>query len=542
MDNKEAEKTNHVEVNEHAPAKTTLSPADTTEIAQMSLLEHEVGKLQSFREYPWACLWCIYAVWLVLLVSFENQAAGTVFGIPKFREDFGHAYTDENGDTGYVIEGHWQAAFQGAPVATSVIGSLVSGQLADWLGRRMVVMICLVISFAAITMEFVSTSPPLFFGGKLLNGLPVGALVTVAVTYIGEVAPLKLRGLLTCLTALSYTLGPLTVALIVNSTGTYDNRWAYRAVFAAQYGFAVIPTILVPFMPESPWWLASKDRNDKAIKALNQLGHRGVEAEKKLSIITKTLQEIRQETEGVTYFECFRKSNLRRTMISVAPLSIQALSGITFIASYATYYMQLAGYSTEMSFKLQIVQQVISLVGNVMSWYLVDKVGRRNLTFYGLAILTLVLFVMAGTATLETEAGSKASVSMVLIYCWLFNVTIGATAYTLLCEVATSRLRAKTIAIGLALQNTLQTMWSFVLPYLFNPDQLNLGGRLGFIFGALAVVSLVYLWFFQPETKNRSYDELDEMFMKRVPARKFKTYVTEVQQSQDAVREKGMDL
>lgn len=120
MDNKEAEKTNHVEVNEHAPAKTTLSPADTTEIAQMSLLEHEVGKLQSFREYPWACLWCIYAVWLVLLVSFENQAAGTVFGIPKFREDFGHAYTDENGDTGYVIEGHWQAAFQGAPVATYV--------------------------------------------------------------------------------------------------------------------------------------------------------------------------------------------------------------------------------------------------------------------------------------------------------------------------------------------------------------------------------------------------------------------------------------
>lgn len=56
--------------------------------------------------------------------------------------------------------------------------------------------------------------------------------------------------MLTCLTALSYTLGPLVVAVVVNETGTLDNRWAYRAVFCAQYGFAFISTIFVPFMPE----------------------------------------------------------------------------------------------------------------------------------------------------------------------------------------------------------------------------------------------------------------------------------------------------
>lgn len=56
--------------------------------------------------------------------------------------------------------------------------------------------------------------------------------------------------MLTCLSALAYTLGPLIVALIVNETGTYSNRWAYRAVFCAQYGFAVVSTILIPFMPE----------------------------------------------------------------------------------------------------------------------------------------------------------------------------------------------------------------------------------------------------------------------------------------------------
>jgi hypothetical protein len=90
---------------------------------------------------------------------------------------------------------------------------------------------------------------------------------------------------------------------------------------------------------------------------------------------------------------------------------------------------------------------------------------------------------MAGLAVVGTVPALKGAISMILIYCFWYNVTIGATAYTILCETSTSRLRIKTIAIGFALQNALNTMWSFVLPYLFNPDQLNLGGKLGFIFG-----------------------------------------------------------
>lgn len=56
--------------------------------------------------------------------------------------------------------------------------------------------------------------------------------------------------MLTCLTGLAYTFGPLIVALVVNETGNFDTYWAYRAVFCAQYGFAVVATLFVPFMPE----------------------------------------------------------------------------------------------------------------------------------------------------------------------------------------------------------------------------------------------------------------------------------------------------
>ncbi|KAK3938175.1 general substrate transporter [Diplogelasinospora grovesii] len=519
------------------PEKIDFRDADHIEESEKQLghlgnqEDHELSKLESFKQFPRACFWCIYAVWCVLLVSFENQASGNILGIPEFRKDFGSYYQNN-----YVLPAEWQSAFSGAPVASQMIGALGCGALADRFGRRVVIMMALVISYAAITMEFVATTNSLFFGGKFLNGFATGALASVTVTYIGEITPLVLRGVFTCLSALSYTLGPLVCALIVNDTGNFDNRWAYRGVFCAQYGFAVFATIGVFFMPESPWWLASRNSNTKALDSLTRLGYPGNEGKKRLAVIQLTLEEIREETAGVAYLECFRKSNLRRTLISIAPLSIQSLSGIVFAASYSTYYMQLAGYSTSESFKLQITQQVISLVGNVLSWYLVDRVGRRNLTFYGLLVLTVILLLTGGLAVAGTPGAIKGTVSLILIYCWWYNVTIGATAYTILCEVSTSRLRVKTIAIGLATQSGLNMMWSFVLPYLFNPDKANLGAKVAFIFGGLSVLSLVYIWFYQPETAGRTYEELDEMFMKAVPARKFKSYKPEAQAKGEAVK------
>lgn len=80
-------------------------------------------------------------------------------------------------------------------------------------------------------MEFVATTNELFFGGKFLNGFAVGTIQACAGTYIAEVVALAIRGLMTCATALAYTIGPFTVSLIINSTGSYTNPWAYRAVF-----------------------------------------------------------------------------------------------------------------------------------------------------------------------------------------------------------------------------------------------------------------------------------------------------------------------
>lgn len=80
-------------------------------------------------------------------------------------------------------------------------------------------------------------------------------------------------------------------------------------------------------------------------------------------------------------------------------------------------------------------------------------------------------------------------------------------------------------------------MWAFVMPFLFNPDHANLGAKVSFIFGGLAIICLVYLWFCQPETAGRTYEELDELFIKGISARKFKGTKTDAQMKGEQARE-----
>lgn len=316
-------------------------------------------------------------------------------------------------------------------------------------------LLCYVLVFVAITVEVISTTNAIFFVGKFIAGFAVGGFITVGMTYIGEVAPLALRGTLTAAAAIAFTIGPFIVSLVVKGTGDGTTRWAYRSIFVSQYAVSGLGILVLPFMPESPWWLLDHGKTDKAVRALERLGYTGQENEKRIAVITQTLEEVRKETDGASFLECFRKSNLRRTMISVAPMSIQALCGVFFVAAYSTYYQQLAGYSTDMSFNLGVIQQVLSMLGNITSWFLIDRVGRRPLTIWGMVVLTVILCVTGGLAVVGSVAATKGTVALLLVYCYFYNVTIGATAYTLLTEVATSRLRAKTASISLALQNSL---------------------------------------------------------------------------------------
>lgn len=222
--------------------------------------DHQATIREAFRENKRAVFWCAYVIWLLILASFENQAGGSILGIPEFRyvrhmfllgklmihrKDFGYAY-----DGSYVLPAKWQSAFSGGPVASSVIGSLSIGWLSDRIGRRLGYACCFIFSIVGITLEVVATSNPVFFSGKLINGFGIGGIIAISFTYVGEVVPTALRGIMSSAAAIAFTFGPLIVTFIVKGTGTYTTRWAYRAVFVSQYGVLAIGLVGWLFLPE----------------------------------------------------------------------------------------------------------------------------------------------------------------------------------------------------------------------------------------------------------------------------------------------------
>jgi MFS family permease len=175
---------------------TTISPKEETEQGfehvqdaadelghLANLHEHKVSPIQALRKRPLAAAWALYAIFTCLLVSFENQASGMVLSIPEFRKDFGREYAGN-----YVLDADWQSAFSGGPIASSVIGTFGAGYFADKIGRKPLLIGAIIVSFAAVAMEFVATTNALFFGGKFVNGFVTGIILSVSVTYVGEVS------------------------------------------------------------------------------------------------------------------------------------------------------------------------------------------------------------------------------------------------------------------------------------------------------------------------------------------------------------------
>lgn len=106
MDDEKHQPTSHLEDRDASSLDEQLGHLVNAE-------DHSLTKWQAIKQNPWACAWTMFAIWMVLLVSYENQASGNILGIPRFRKDFGSLV-----DGQYVLAANWQSAFTASPVAS----------------------------------------------------------------------------------------------------------------------------------------------------------------------------------------------------------------------------------------------------------------------------------------------------------------------------------------------------------------------------------------------------------------------------------------
>ncbi|PLB46475.1 maltose permease [Aspergillus steynii IBT 23096] len=468
--------------------------------------------------------WCLLIFILPINFGYEIALVGNILAIPSFLERFG-----QDTPNGREIPSQTQQILNSATYGGIFLAAFTAGFVSDIFGRRKVVITACLICIAGIFVQAFAKTILVIFGGKLISTMGFGLGHSLAPVFVAEISPDSIRGISLILINTMIVLGQWSCALVGYGGSFISNDWGWRMPILTQLVPPVSMFILGSLLlPESPSWLLMKGRHEEAVQSLRKF--RGPEADVETAIAQMEVaieKEKQVQEQGSSYIECFQGTNRRRTIIVLMVYVSQQLIGSNFITSYLPYFFTIAGVHDAVA----VAQgaYAIQLVGNIMSWFLVERLGRRPLITYGAMILTALLAVIGGIGTLPTSNKSAQTGIVALMAIWGFGyqLTIGAVAFAIGGETPTLRLRQKTYSLNVMANTAFGTLTGMVLPILINPGQANLGGKVAFIFFAPSVFFCVYFFFCLPEMKGRSYLELEELFQRKVPARKFKEYPTE---------------
>jgi SP family general alpha glucoside:H+ symporter-like MFS transporter len=264
------------------------------------------------------------------------------------------------------------------------------------------------------------------------------------------------------------------------------------------------------------------------VKRLTSRNQPDFNADDTVAMMVHTNEMEKAVSAGTSYSDCFKGTDLRRTEICANTWIIQAWCGASFMG-FSTYFYEQAGLDTSNAFTMSMVQYALGAIGVFCAWALMPKFGRRTLYLAGLTIMCCLLFIIGflGLASPDNTAAQWAIGSMLLIFTFVYDATVGPVCYSLVAELASTRLRQKTVVLARNWYNIGSIINNILTPRMLNPTAWNWGAKSGFFYAGTCFLSLVWAYFRLPEPKGRTYGELDVLFEQGVSARKFASTIVD---------------
>ncbi|OCL07389.1 general substrate transporter [Glonium stellatum] len=511
---------------------------------QKDAISHEEPVWKEFLRNPKVILLCLFANVGAFMYGYDNLSLSLCLSMPPFQAEFG---TLVNGQ--YLIAAYWQSLWNAVAQIGTMTGAGIAGTFQDRFGRRYSFIIGAIISVIGVAVVYISTSPGVFLAGKTINGIALGMCLTTGQTYVSEISPLRIRGMMLGVYTIALNLGTLIAASVAFSRISIMTQSAYKVMFALEWIWPGLIIIFGLLIPESPYFLVRAGKNGDAGRLLKRILPASTDTTVELDHIVslKGREDILYAMAKKTgFWDCFKGTNWRRTRIIVYCNALPQMIGTAFLTN-GPYFMIQAGMTpsnASMIIEIGIVackefeysledadlglrNPSIGVASGILTLWLIGFVGRRKIVLSGVSIATLLFMVMgiAGCFPHSPKALWAVGICLQLVWCTLGPAVGPSMAIS--GEISEVRLRAKSQAIGFAFNYFWSTVWNVVIPYMFNSDQGNLGGYMGWIFFATSLISLVVIFFEFPETKDIPYEVMDEMFELKVPARKFKEFGVE---------------
>ncbi|OLN88135.1 Maltose permease MAL31-like protein 1 [Colletotrichum chlorophyti] len=491
--------------------------------------EHSLKPRDAIRAYPMAVFWSLVVSLCVIMEGYDTILIGSFFAHPEFTKKFGEQKDAQGHDQ---LSALWQAILGNSSTIGCILGVLANGLLVERFGQKIALVGSLFVLAGCIFITFFAVNRVMLMLGQIACGLPWGVFASSAPAYASEVLPLTLRVYLTTWTNMCFIIGQLIAAGILAGLIPLRDQWSFRIPFALQWAWPVVLIPLLVFAPESPWHLVRKGRVDEAEASLSRLQRRKVnnlDVKYRLKEIQDTNDLEEKHQTGTSYWDCFRGVELRRTEIACMAFAAQVLSGSNF-AYNSVYFFQQVGLQTQDTYNLNIGGTALALAGTFFNWFaLMPRFGRRRIFLWGMFTMSVILFVIGvldeftySSSTLSKAIG-WAQAALTLVWTFIFQLSVGQLGWAIPSEVGSTRLRQKTICIARFAYYVMNLLASTIQPYFINPNSLNLKGKTGFIWGSTAFCTFVWAFFRLPETKGRSYQELDYLFHRKIPTRLFET-------------------
>ena len=389
----------------------------------------------------------------------------------------------------------------------TVLGSLFGGRFIDKYGRKPILVIIGGLYLFSAVGSAIAWDPYSFSFFRFIGGIGVGASSVAAPAYISEISSSKNRGRLVALYQFNIVFGILIAFLsnfLLNDFGGEDD---WRFMLGVEAIPAMIYTLFVLTIPESPRWLLSKKGDmDAASKILKELMN--------TRLLNETIEAIQSEikSEGRGKVTNFFSKRFRFPILLAFLLAMfNQLSGINFILYYAPSILEKAGFATSGSLLSSVSIGGVNLLFTFIGLYLIDRAGRRTLMYIGSIgyIISLVLVAYG----FYSDASAYFNLSFILLFIASHAVGQGAVIWVFISEIFPNSVR------GIGQSWGTGTHWVFAaLITLMGPVLMEIypeGYQIFIIFAICMIVQLLFTHFIMPETKGKSLEELKSLLEKK---------------------------
>ncbi len=411
--------------------------------------------------------------------------------------------------------------YVGCALIGSILGVMIAGMMSDYLGRKKTMLIsALMFSVSAIGCAVCSDFNQLVIF-RIVGGFGIGIVSIVSPIYISEIAPAQKRGTLVSLYQLAVTVGFLLAYLInyfvlkdadVNSTAS--GLW--ERMFNAEYwrgmlGYETIPDLLflavIFFIPESPRWLITRRKDEKARRILAGIYTSGDEVTRQMEL---TRASIAGET-GSEWKTLLEPGIFKAVLIGSAIAILGQFMGVNAVLYYGPKIFSDAGLSSEGSMFSTVLVGTVNMLTTVIALLIIDKVGRKKLVYWGVSGMIFCLLMIGLYFSLGSGLPTWFLLTFFLLYVFCTAISISAVVFVLLSEMYPNRVRGLAMSIaGLALWIGTYLIGQLT-PWML--ETLTPAGTF-FLFAAMCVPYLLIMWRLVPETTGKTLEEIERYWTK----------------------------